>query len=46
MKGKIKLSDFFEQVKKELIDAKSDSEPFYALDPVELEISFVVKALG
>ena len=45
MKGKISISDFIHQVKRELIEAQGRSgEPFYSLSEVTLEISFVLEA--
>ena len=47
MKGHIQLGSFIKQVKKELIEAQDDTgEPFYALDSVELEVSFVLDTSG
>ena len=42
MKGRISLKDFIHEVKKELVEAQDMSgKPFYELDEVELEASFV-----
>ena len=46
MNGNIELGDFIHQVKKELIDAQDKGDPFYALDSVQLEVSFVLEASG
>ncbi len=45
MKGKISLGDFIKDVKKELIEAQDTSgDPFYELEEVRLEVSFVLDA--
>jgi len=47
MKGHIQLGTFIHQVKKELVEAQNnEEEPFYALDSVDLEVSFVLETSG
>ncbi len=47
MKGKTKIGDFIHQVKKELVAAQDASgQPFYELNEVQLEVSFVLEATG
>ena len=47
MEGKISIGDFIYQVKKELKEAQDKSgDPFYQLEEVNLEISFVLEAKG
>ena len=47
MKGKISISDFIHGVKKELVEAQTDSgTPFYELEEVTLEISFALEVTG
>ncbi|MGE0386198.1 MAG: trypco2 family protein [Gammaproteobacteria bacterium] len=47
MKGRIELGEFIMQVKAELMAANSkDSEPFYSLDAVELEVAFTMETTG
>ena len=43
MKGKISLGEFIKDVKKELMEAQDTSgDPFFELDEVRLEVSFVL----
>jgi len=47
MKGNISIGDFIHQVKSELMDAQTATEdPFYRLEDVTLEVSFVLEAAG
>lgn len=42
MKGNISLKDFIKQVKSDLKSAIDEDDPFFVLDDVELEASFVL----
>lgn len=47
MKNRIELGDFIHQVKQELVNAqRNDDKPFYTLEEVELEVSFVLGTSG
>jgi Trypsin-co-occurring domain 2 len=47
MKGNISLKEFIHQVRDELVEAQDLSkEPFYELDTVQLEVSFVLDITG
>ena len=40
MKGKISLKDFIQEVKEDLRSALNESDPFFTMDKVTLEVSF------
>lgn len=46
MKGNISLTDFIKQVKEELKAAIDDTDPFFEMGDVELEVSLAVEAEG